>query len=442
MTLFSKGGLNPRRDGDSPSGTGGSTRINFKKIIGLTILCLIAFVGLFITPMLVDTVEKGTYQIKQAAVTGTMSAKMTPGLWYQGFGDIDVWSKAETFYFTADEDEGESRDQSVEVRFVDGSLCRISGTSRIMMPTIASEAIALTTEHGYKTYSELEHKLLLPTIRNALRLTANLMTAQESYADKRTDFVFWASDQIEHGLYETIEEEKKIKDLISGDMVTKTFKVIKTEGKNGPPIYQSNPLAGTGITLKNFEIKSFQYAPAVKKQIATQQEAYMAVATAKAKASEAEQNKLTIEAQGKAAVAKAKYEKEQEKVRAVVAAQQAKEVKIIGAEQRKDSAKLDRDAAKFTKEEQILLGEGEAERKRLVLAADGALAQKLKTYEKVSAVWADAHKTRPVPTVMMGGGSGEGNTDSIGTVGFSEAVSLMALKQLGLDMTIPAGRTR
>ena len=188
----------------------------------------------------------------------------------------------------------------------------------------------------------------------------------------------------------------RIYSITCGEKVHKTFKIIKTvDGKPGSqPLYLDNPLEGTGITLKNFEIKTFEYAPKVKEQIATQQASLMAVATAITEAKKAEQEKLTIEAQGKAKVAKAQYEEEQKKIRAVVEAQKNKEVQelnaqrdkqvaVIGGEKRKTVAKLDRDAAKLKKEEQILLGQGESERKKLVLRADGALEQKLKTYERV-----------------------------------------------------------
>lgn len=166
----------------------------------------------------------------------------------------------------------------------------------------------------------------------------------------------------------------------------------------------------------------------------------MAVATAKAKAQEAEQAKLTIEAEGKAAVAKAKYEEEQIKVRAVVKAEREKEVQVIAGQQRKEVARLDKEAAALTKEKEIYLGQGEAERKRLVLAADGALKQKLLTYENVMSMWADAYSKRQVPSVVMGG-EGKGTGTSGNPIDFQQVLSLMALKQIGLDLTVPKGST-
>lgn len=404
-------------------------------IIGVFAILILVSMG----SKVVDTVKKGTYQVKQAAITGTMSAKMTPGLWLQLFGDIQVWPKAETFYFTADSEEGAFRDQSIEVRFNDGSLCRISGTARIILPVGEEQAINLITKSGYRSYEDMEQKLILPVVRNALRLTANLMSARQSYADKRPDYITWAWDQIQNGLYATVEETRKVMDPVSGIMVTKTFKIIMKD-KTGNPIYQRNPLEDTGITLANFEVKEFVYADKVKAQIAAQQEALMAVETAIANSKRAEQDALTVEAQGKAKVMRAKYENEQEKVRAVVDAQKEKEVAVLRAQKELDVSKLQKDAAGFTKQKEILLGQGEAERKRLVMAADGALKQKLETYLEVNRLYANAmakYQGQWVPNIVMGQGAGQqGN-------GAQELINLFTIKaarDLSLDMSMQKGK--
>ena len=262
--------------------------LKMKSIITICVVAFIIFATLIFSQSLVETVDKGTYQIKQAAITGKMSAKMTPGIWLQLFGDIDAWPKAETFFFTSESDvKGDSStDTSIEVRFNDGSICNISGTARILMPSTEKDAIALVTERGHKTYQDAENKLIKPTVRNVLRHTANLMTATESYDTKRAQFISYARDQIANGLYETTTQTKKIKDLVSGEEVWKEVTIIKTEGDvpGGKPIYQFNPLADTGIGIKNFEVKQFRYEDKVKEQIGKQQTARMAVATAKAKA--------------------------------------------------------------------------------------------------------------------------------------------------------------
>lgn len=426
----------------------GQFKMSIGKAVTLGFLAVFLFLGIILFPKLVDTVNKGTYQIKQAAITGTMSAKMTPGMWMQLFGDINTWPKAETYFFTHDNDtKGDvDKDTSMEVRFNDGSMCNISGTLRIIMPTTEKEVISLVTDRGHQTYMDLQEKLIKPTVRNVLRSTANLMSARESYSEKRLDFITWTREQIEKGVYKTKEETKKVTDLVTGEETWKKIKIIRTDN-NGNALHEANPLEGTGIVLKNFEIKTFRYEDKVQVQIAKQQEARMAVETAKAKAEEARQEELKAVAEGKMKVAKAKYEKEQDKIKAVVDAQKAKEVQelnaardknvaIIAGEQRKEVAQLDRDAAKLTKEKLILLGEGEAKRKKLVIDADGALEQKLATYEKVSAMYANAIAAYTgdwVPKSVFGSGN------SVVASGAQTLIDLLTVKtanDLNLDMSM------
>ena len=377
---------------------------------------------------LVQTVQRGSYQVRQMIVTGEMTAKMEPGMWLKLFSNIVTWPKAETFFFTKDEGQDEGVDHTIEVRFNDGSLCDVSGTIRVVLPPSEQKAIDVVTKYGYADYADLEQKLVLPVVRNALRLTANLMSARESYSEQRSDFVFWAWDQIQNGIYETQEETRKVVDPVSGQEVTKSFKIIK-EDASGSPVHQRNPMDGPGITLTNFEVKLFDYTEKVRAQISTQQTALMAVATARAKAQQAEQEALMAEAEGKANVARARYEEEEGKIRAVV-----------GARQRLEVAQLDRQAAGEKKQEQILLGQGEAERKRLVLRADGALKQKLEAYVRAQQLWANAYAQRQVPTLIMGGG-GAGDTDTAST-GFAQMMQLLVARQMGLDLSVPKGARR
>lgn len=436
--------------------------LSLKKISTIGVFAFIIIFGLIFSQSLVETVDKGTYQIKQAAVSGKMSAKMTPGIWMQMFGDIDIWPKADTFFFTHDNDvKGDvDADTSIEVRFNDGSLCNISGTARILMPISDTDAIHLVTVRGHKTYRDVQSKLIKPTIRKVLRHTANLMSATESYMTKRGQFISFARDQIANGLYQTTTTTKQVKDLVSGEMIWKEVTIIKTvdDVVGGAPMYQVNALEGTGIGIKNFEVKSFRYEDKVKTQIGEQQKARMAVATAKAKAQEAEQDKLTIEAEGKARVAKAEYAELQLKIVAVVKADRDKEVAVINAEKKKemetiakeeaiikaekfrDVAALDALAAVEEKKANILRGDGEAHRKKVVMAADGALELKAKYWLAAQEAYArEFGKQKWVPNIQMGG-NGSGNASGGDAVSqFMDLLSAKAAKDLALDLDMNTG---
>ena len=97
-----------------------------------------------------------------------------------------------------------------------------------------------------------------------------------------------------------------------------------------------------------------------------------------------------------------------------------------------------KEAAEYTKQEQILLGQGEAERKRLNMKADGALHPKLATYERVNAMYAKAmaeYKGDWVPKVQMGAIAGGGGNAS-GAQAMIDMLTIKTAKELALDMSI------
>ncbi len=416
--------------------------MNPRHLTALIIFGVLFVVTLILTPSIIQVVDKGTYVIKQSATTGELTAHMQPGPFGQWFGSITEWPVGETFYFTKDP-EGGAADASIEVRFNDGSVCMISGTCRVDMPRSEAEVIGLIKDHGYKSHTEVEDKLILPVIRRSLIMTANLMSAKESYSDRRADFFRYAWDQIENGVYQTKDDSVTETEIATGQVITKIRKSILTDKETGAPLREHSALSGLGIRLSNFEIKNFVYEERVKNQIATQQEALMAVQTARANAQKAEQDKFTIEAQGQAEVMKARYEEEQKKVRAMVQAEQEKAVAVIAAEKQvavaekeRDTAAVNLDTAKLEKQRRIELATGESESKRMVLAADGALQQKLEAWANAQKVWADAFSRRAVPSVVMGGRDGSGTDSDAQTM--MEILSIKAARDLALDMNIPS----
>jgi hypothetical protein len=200
-----------------------------------------------------------------------------------------------------------------------------------------------------------------------------------------------------------------------------------------------------GLSVTGFQITDWDFEAKTLAQISAKREATMAIITAKANAERAKQDALTAEEQGKADVMKAKYEKEVEKERAVVDAERAKQVAVIKAEQLVEVAtqqKLEAEQKKLSaaeyKQEQILRGEGDGEYKRLVMEADGALAQKLATYERVQNRFAAAiEKQKWVPEIQMGVSNSEQAGGSAATT-LIDMLNAKTAKELALDMSIKA----
>ncbi len=98
--------------------------------------------------------------------------------------------------------------------------------------------------------------------------------------------------------------------------------------------------------------------------------------------------------------------------------------------------------AEAFKKSEILRGEGEASRKRLVMEADGQLDKKLEALVKINSMYATAiEKAQPgawAPAVQMGAGAqgaGSRATDLV------DLMTAKTAKELGVDMGVVRGAT-
>lgn len=412
--------------------------MDITKLVGvLGVVAAIGLAGLFGF----SNVEQNEIHVVQNLVTGKVFAQTTPGWYFSGCHSVKQFAKSETFFFTSDA-EGGKGDWSIEVQFNDGAKANVSGTCRIVLPTDEKSLLNLVG-NNYTNWEQIEERLVLPVVRKAVILTANSMSSKESYSDLRSTFIANSWDQIEKGPYVLRTKDEKIPDPISGALVTKIVKEIVKDEK-GVAIREQNPLEPTGVHLSNFEIKKFKYEDQVEKQIQVQQVNTMAVQTAKAEAQKAEQDALTAEANGKANVMKAKYVKEEEKMTEVTTAEKkvavaelAKKEALIVAGQAKEVATVVFEQTEIEKKSAIAKAEGEAEARKLILFADGALAQKLALAEKINASWAEAYSKRPVPTIVMGSGEKGGNTSS-DAIEMMDMLKVKLAKDLMVDLNVNA----
>ena len=407
-----------------------------------TFFTVAAVIGAIILMMaagrMMETVQVGYYHVIQTMYFGNIHVKSLPGTYLQAGADVYVYPNEETFFATTEKDADDDIQgaDGFAVEFADASQCTISMTARIRLPSNDIDRKSLL-EKSYLNYRTIEQKLVKPTVRAALVLTANMMTAQQSYDEMRQDFFFWAKDQIENAPYQTETEDRVIVDPITGKETTKKFRIISRD-EFGKPLRQMNPLKGTGIEITNFEIKKFAYEGRVLGQISRQQEARMAVEQAKADTEKAKQEEERAEADGKKAVTIARYQEEEIKIKAVTQAQRDSAVALITANQELGVAVLATKSAEQTKLKEILLGQGESERKKLNLAADGALAVKGELYKYGIDRMANAYANRAVPSTYFAGGGGGGPDNEFAI--FQKMVNLQMIETLGLDLTMPKGK--
>lgn len=387
-----------------------------RKLAALVVVVVVFFTGLWCLTNLVENVNANEIVVVQARQSGKLTFYTTPGMICQCFGKLTAYERRRNYV----------TDQTVQ--FNDGGHGTMEKVSvQWEMPLDASHLTELHTKFG--SSDAIEASLVAPTVRKVVYMTGPLMSSKESYAEKRSYLVSFVEDQIAHGVYKTVQQEVRQEDPLT--KAEKTVLVVSIVQVNGVPARQeTSSLERFGIATSNFAFDKLVYDEKVQAQIAQQQQITMDVQTAMANSRKAEQDKLTTESRGAANAAAAKWEQEVLKAKAVTAAQQEQAVAEIRVK-----------AAEAYRQEQTLRGEADATYRRKVLEADGALAAKLSTYEKVNALWAQAfqnHVGQLVPGVVMGGnGGGPNAVNSAQSV--MDMVAVKMATDLGLSMRpVPA----
>ena len=390
-----------------------------KLILGIFILGFIVFGA----GRIAEEVDAGEIVVIQYP-TGSMSVAKTAGWVFQGFGKATHYKKSNQFWFLSPKDKPAGEDQndsSLPAIWNDGGKSTISGSVRYDMPLTDDEIIKVHSIFG--SQESIERQLVKTNVEKSIFLTGPLMSSKESYAERRSDLISLIEDQANKGVYRTKVVEVDTKDPLTGEI--KKEKVVELLSQNGIQLRQEkSTIAVYGLRLYNVAIKNIHYDERVEKQIASQQSAIMSVQSAIANARKAEQDAITAQKQGEANAAEAKWIIEVDKAKMVTKAQADRAV----AEEQVKTAQLN-------KQRDILIGEGEAAKKRLAMQANGALEIKINAYVEVQKAWATAlgsYSGAIVPTTVMGGGMAGGAN---GATAFMQLMSAKAANDLGLDLS-------
>lgn len=362
------------------------------------------FVGIFgfiavvvlvwLSGSLFETNKFGNYQIKQAAMTGTISVRNEPGFYWQGGGSIVTYPVSEDVNFET---------ENLKVRFNDGSVASVVGTVKFKLPTDPEKQKELHRDYG--NYDNVEKNLIVRNVSEALSNTATYMVAEDSYASGRAVFSDLAMQQLKDGIFKTSTKTVEVIDTDGTKFKKKEIRVVYDENGN-PVIQKPSLLKHYGIEILQFVVNDFEYDEKIKDLIARKKDAEQNKVVAMANAEKAKQDAITAEEQGKARVAEARANAEVEKITAVVEAQKKAEVAELEAKQ-----------AKFEAQKIAEKGKAEAEVARQKVAA-GLTPLEKATLEKETAIGVAqqlANVKFPDTMVISGGSDGKANPwDAVG----------------------------
>jgi regulator of protease activity HflC (stomatin/prohibitin superfamily) len=395
------------------------TRIAAYAGIGIFAIFCISMLGGFL-----ETVDAGEIVVRQGFFSGDLTFWKDAGPKLQLWGKVTHYQKSSQYWFSSKSDQGDPSDQSIQLRFNDGGHGKLSGSVRYNLPTDDARLRLLHERFG--SQKAIDQSLIRTVIEKSVYLSGSLMSSTQSFAERRNDLLGFIEDQSARGVYKSSSKCEK-----QDDPVTKAQKTVcnveLTRDDHGLiSRVEVSPLEVYGIQLSNFAINELKYDDTVDQQIKAQQSAIAAIQTSAAQARQAEQGAITAAENGKAQAATAKWKQEVIKAEKVTEAEQVKEV-----------ARLAKEAAEFKKQEQILLGEGEAARKKAVMMADGALEKKLAALVEINNHYADAFgKQTLVPQVVMGNGGGNAGGNASALV---DLLTASTARQLGLSLQIPNG---
>lgn len=370
-------------------------------VFAIICLCLLGSVG--------EDVKNERIVVNQYPFSGKMAYWTEPGFHWQWFGHTTEYYKTQQFWFGGKDVEGNSHGTPIKVIFNDASVGYIYGSLRVVLPTDVEHLKLIQT--AYNGMDRLMNDLVAQNVVKVIYASGPLMSAFESYAEKKNDMVAYITDQLTYGVYKTTVREEDVIDSFTGE--TKKVKVASlVADENAPNGYvrsEKSPFTSYGVIIDQVSITEITYDDKVNQQIQTQQQANMSIQTKKAEALAAQQDAIKAEAEGKAAAAKAKWE--QEKVKAT---------EVTKAEQEREVARLAAEKAEFDKKRIVAEGQAEAEANRLKVAAGLTPQERAEWEYKTKVGVAEALSKTKWPTIVMSGNQGGG----------SNAMDVIALKQM------------
>lgn len=343
-----------------------------------------------------EDVKNETIVVNQFPLTGTMEYWTTPGFKMQWFGKTTTYYKTSQLWFGSDNEDGDQMGNPIPVIFNDASDGFIYGSLRVKLPTETVYLERIQTD--YNGMDRLMQDLVRPTVTKVIYASGPLMSAFESYAEKKNDLIEYITDQLNNGVYKTTVRQEEIVDPVSGE--TKTVKIASLiEDPNAPGGFkrsESSPFQYYGLEIGQVAVSKIDYSQKVRDQIAQQQEANMLIATSRSKTIAAQQEAIRAEEEGKMSATRAKWE--QEKIKAV---------EVTKAEQEFEVARLA--ALKANEEAKKIKAEGEAEayRQRKLVEAGLSPKERAEFEMKTKIGIAEAFARTQWPSIVMMGSNGQ-----------------------------------
>lgn len=178
---------------------------------------------------------------------------------WQWFGRTTTYYKTQQFWFGGKDLEGESHGTPIKVIFNDASVGYIYGSLRVMLPTDVEHLKLIQT--SYNGMNRLMNDLVAQNVVKVIYASGPLMSAFESYAEKKNDMVAYITDQLTNGIYKTTVTEQVIVDALTGEeKKTKVASLVPDENSaGGYKRSEKSPFTSYGVKIDQVSISEITY---------------------------------------------------------------------------------------------------------------------------------------------------------------------------------------
>lgn len=396
---------------DSSSKSGEGLAIN--RIIFIVLMAALGIFVLCEIPKAWEVVANNKIVVNQRPFSGKMDYWTTPGVKTQWFGKTTEYYKTQQLWFGSEDDNKHQQGNPIPVIFNDASDGMIYGSLRVKLPTDNEHLARIQTD--YAGMDRLMNDLVRPTVTKVIYASGPLMSAFESYAEKKNDLIEYITDQLNKGVYKTSVKRVETVDPITGEKKTVNIATLIPDSTSpgGYRRSENSPFSYYGLEIGQVAVSKIDYSDKVKSQIAQQQEANMLIQTSKAKAAAAQQEAVRAEEEGKAQAAKAKWEQEKVKAVEVTKAEQEYEVARLAALKANE-------VAKKVKAE----GEAKAAANRALVNAGLTPLERAQIDKETKIGVAQALSSIKLPTYVVSG-SGGGSNNAMDAMGLKMMVDLV-----------------
>lgn len=411
------------------------TRWTPGRIIVLALTVILILIAVANITRLAGRNGSGIYLVKQAYWSGNLSCKFSPGIYGKWLALVEPYNMGSSYkYSDKESDKKTAVAPPIEVRFNDGGKAKVYGDVRFVLPANEQDMARIHTIFG--SQEGLMQECYSQITKEAVVMTAALMSSEESYASRRSQFSDWVSDQIQNGIYLTEGQWVQEGTDDDGNPNMRFVVEIARNPETGQPLRKETVVSGFNIRVAQCVINDIEYLEGLDDLIGQKREFLTSIIAANSAAEKAEQDMLTAEATGKKDVEVARYAAKQAAEKKTAEVKNQKKQALIAAEKRLAVAEDNYYAALDQKETWILKGKGEAEKRRLAMEADGAIVTKQHYYKEAWEAYRDALvKQRLVPDVTTSYEAG----DMPAGIVVLNAIDQQLQRELGIDLTFDAG---